>query len=387
MTDKTTLQILQKDTAWIKTPKQRAEMTLACKDADKIPRVKDAGKTKQVGGQDVQIMHNGIMVLKDGYQGEWESRVIEGLRGIHEPQEEKAYHEVIKRADPGGVMIELGSWWSYYSMWFLKAVKNSTAYCTEPDPENMQLGLKNAELNGFVEDKDIFFRAYASGENDGKKLSFAAEDGSTLPVVERTVDSMIAEEGIKDVQVLHFDIQGAELATLHGARQSIKDAKIRFVVISTHHYTISGDPNIHQKCIDFIKKNGGHIIAQHTILESCSGDGLIVASFDERDKDMSVPVYLQPTNDSLFRHAEADIEIVWKALEVETKAIGKKLKSLQSQVTALESDKSTLQHKLLDESKKRTKAETELLEIRSLRRHLLKRMKSISGRNTQGTNE
>jgi FkbM family methyltransferase len=304
------IQVLQFETAWIKSPEQRAAMTLACDDTKSFKRVKDAGKTKIISGSKVQVMHNGLYVLHDGYQGSWESKIIEGLRGVHEPQEEKVFNEVLNRIEPGAVMMELGSWWSYYSLWFLKAVSDSKAYCTEPDPVNMELGKRNAKINGFKEESDIFFRKYAAGDNDGKVIEFQTEGGQKVSVPIRTIDSIIDQEKIKKIEILHFDVQGAELDTLEGAKKSIQSEKIRYIFISTHHYSISGDPNIHQKCLDFIAKNGGHIIARHTVLESCSGDGLIVASFDKRDKDFKISVSLQSVEDSLFRTPEKDTEIL-----------------------------------------------------------------------------
>jgi FkbM family methyltransferase len=304
------IQVLQIETAWQKNPEQRAAMTLGCKDASHFKRVKDAGETKYIDGNEVQVMHNGLYVLRDGYQGTWESKIIEGLGGVHEPQEEKVFNEVLKHLDSGSVMMELGSWWSYYSLWFLKTIDKSRVYCTEPDPVNMKLGKRNAKINGFIEDRDIYFRSYAAGDKDGKIVKFKTEAGDSVTVPVRTVDSIIKQEKINKIDILHFDIQGAELKTLRGAINAIKAGSIRFIFISTHHYSISGDPNIHQKCIDFIEMNGGHIIAKHTVNESCSGDGLIVASFDKKDIDFKVSVSLQSVEDSLFRIPEQDTAIL-----------------------------------------------------------------------------
>ena len=44
-------------------------------------------------------------------------------------------------------MIELGSYWSFYTIWFNKVVKNAKNYCIEPDIDNLTIGKKNAELN------------------------------------------------------------------------------------------------------------------------------------------------------------------------------------------------------------------------------------------------
>ncbi|CAN5372286.1 hypothetical protein BH10PAT3_BH10PAT3_1610 [soil metagenome] len=301
------------ESPWIKTAEGRAMMTLACADGDNIPRVRNAGKTQKADGRDIQVMHNGLFVLKDGYQGTWQSKIIEGLKGIHEPQEEKVFYEVLKRLKPGTNMIELGSWWSYYSMWFLSAVDKSKAYCCEPDTENIALGRANARLNNFNENEDIYFFQYAAGSDDGKKISFDTLKGESVEVPIRSVDSIMSQEKIPRLDVLHMDIQGVELEALRGALLTVKQHKLRFLFVSTHHYSISEDPGMHDKCIEFITRNGGHIIAAHTVLESCSGDGLIVASFFPEDKNFVVAVTPQPTNDSLFRSTEKDLAILWNA--------------------------------------------------------------------------
>lgn len=208
-------------------------------------------------------------------------------------------------------MMELGSWWSFYSMWFIRAVKDGKAICCEPDPANLKLGNENAKLNNIKIDDQITFYHSAAGVPDGDIIDFQCEDESIIKIPVRTVDSIVAERKIKKIDLLHMDIQGFEMHALQGALKTIKAKKLRFLFVSTHHFAISGDPIMHQRCLDFIKSNGGHIIARHTILESCSGDGLIVASFDEQDKDFSVDVTLQATDDSLFRPAEIDTSILW----------------------------------------------------------------------------
>ncbi|MGH7194380.1 MAG: FkbM family methyltransferase [Candidatus Saccharimonadales bacterium] len=290
---------------------ERARMTLACRDTDYLPRVKDAGKTRTVDGTQVQVMHNGLYVAKGAYQGDWQAKVIEGLKGNHEPQEEKVFNEVLKRVRPGSVMMELGCWWCYYSMWFLRSVKDGKAVCCEPDPDNLVTGRRNMQLNGFTEPEDFVFYEAAAGREDRKTISFTTESGRDVRVPIRTVDSLLKEREIDQLAILHMDIQGAELGALKGARKSLGGGKIRFLFVSTHHYLISGDPLIHQKCLQFILENGGHIVAEHTIAESCSGDGLIVASFTKEDEDFTVETSLQHSDDSLFRQPEKDVGLLW----------------------------------------------------------------------------
>ena len=56
------------------TEQQRVSMTLSCADAASIPKVDNAGRFETHGGVDVQIMHNGLKVVRGGYYGRFGSQ-------------------------------------------------------------------------------------------------------------------------------------------------------------------------------------------------------------------------------------------------------------------------------------------------------------------------
>ncbi|MGD0284552.1 MAG: FkbM family methyltransferase, partial [Candidatus Saccharimonadales bacterium] len=229
---------------------RRIEITASCKDCNYIPKVSAAGKVlKNKVGQTYQIMHNGIKVVVDGYYGPWVTELIKKLQGHHEPQEEKVFYELAKLFQPNTTMIELGSYWAYYSLWFHKAVKGGFNICCEPDPRNTEIGQINFALNGYNE--GVKFINAAAGQDDGKVISFDAEhvaDKVRVPI--RSVDSLVKEYKIERLEVLHMDVQGAEYDALLGAAETIKSGRLRFVFVSTHHYLISRNPDIHNKCIE-----------------------------------------------------------------------------------------------------------------------------------------
>jgi len=294
---------------WRMNEYQRRDMTISCNDTDYIKKVPGAGKVTKHSGKDVQLMHNGLSMKLGGYHGDWMAQIITTLKGHHEPQEEKAFYEVLKRLESGASMIELGSFWSYYSLWFNKALKQARNICCEPDPQNMKIGKENAALNHL---DDVIFVESAAGEVDGEMTDVVmdSDPSKKVHVPIRTVDSLAKEYGLDMVDLLHMDVQGFELSALKGAQKLITAKKIRFLFVSTHHYFFSGKANTHQECLHFIKQNGGHIVASHTILESFSGDGLIVASFDVRDKDFSIEMSINHTDNSLFRSYEEDIALL-----------------------------------------------------------------------------
>src|SRR5262249_33912775 len=102
--------------------KRRVRMTLECGDTDAIPKASGAGGVFTGAGSRYQLMHNGVRVIEGCYGGRWTTEIIRLLQGHHEPQEEKAFHAVLPLVRPGGVMLELGSFWGYYSLWFHRQV-------------------------------------------------------------------------------------------------------------------------------------------------------------------------------------------------------------------------------------------------------------------------
>lgn len=292
----------------------RVKMTVSCKDCDYIPKVKNAGKIKKIGNKKYQIMHNGVLVENDGYYGEWMSKIIQTLKGHHEPQEEKVFHEILKFIPDSSAMIELGAYWSYYSLWFNKQISGATNLCCEPDPENLKLGQRNARANGA---KNIHFILSAAGKDDQQTIQFKPQEDDRPPVAVpiRSIDSIMQEHKLDTVAVVHMDVQGAELSAIEGARVSVEQGKIRFMIVSTHHYSISGDNLTHERCLSLIKEMGGNIITEHAIHESFSGDGLIVASFFVADKGIKIDVSENRMSNNLFRSYTEDLDIVKQAYE------------------------------------------------------------------------
>lgn len=264
--------------------KRRIIMTTSCRDCDYIPKIENCGEIFVEKNITYQYMHNGIKIPEGCYHGRGITEIIKLLNGHHEPQEEKIFYEILKYIPSNGLMIELGSHWSYYSMWFQKNILQAKNYMIEPDPYNLQVGKINFLLNNMV---GHFFNAFISDKSSNMEEFHCESDDKRRLIQKICVDDFIQDNIIERVDLLLADIQGYEYQMLLGAEQSIKNKKIRFIFISTHHKLISNDPIIHFRCIEFIKKYNGHIIASHTIAESFSGDGLIVASFFEEDRNIN----------------------------------------------------------------------------------------------------
>jgi FkbM family methyltransferase len=285
--------------------KRRILMTARCPDADSIPKVSGAGDLFEEAGCRFQLMHNGIRVLEDCYYGRWMTELIRLLRGHHEPQEERVFHEILKYLSTNGTMIELGSFWSYYSLWFHSSVAQAKTFMVEPDPNNLEIGRRNFALNKC---SGAFFNLRVAKASSQAEPFQCESDAILRPIPKIAMDDFIHQNAIDFVDLLLADVQGAELEMLEGARKSIAQGKIRFLVLSTHHHSISKDPILHQRCLQFLKDRGAHILASHSVPESYSGDGLIAASLVPADCNIpSINISKNEAGNSLFREAEFDL--------------------------------------------------------------------------------
>ena len=288
---------------------RRVALTTAVRDTDAIPKVPDAGQVQEHDGRRVQVMHNGVLIDEGCYHGQMITEIVRQLRGHHEPQEEAVFHAIVERlasepSERAPVMVELGAFWAYYSMWFNKALPGSTNIMVEPDPVNLEVGRRNFALNGM----DGLFVHAAAGSAHGETVWLPCEsDWKVRRIATVTLDGLLREHNVDRFDLVLCDAQGAELDVLRAAREALAAGQIRFLVVSTHHWTISGDPLTHQKCLGELTQAGAHIIAEHSVAEGCSGDGLIAASADARDAGFTVPITHVRAKDSVFGELEYDL--------------------------------------------------------------------------------
>ena len=253
----------------------RIEMTVRCGDCESIPKVDRAGEIVVENGASVQIMHNGLRVSAGGYHGPWMSEIISRLKGHHEPQEELVFHEILKRVTSEAVMLELGGFWSYYSMWFLQGMKGRRAFVIEPDPNNLLVGESNARLNGCP----IQFQQACVGRTSESSHPFATETSGVIDIPRIAVPDFLHWHQIDHLHVLHCDAQGAEIDVVSSCEDLFRQGGISFLLLSTHSRQITADPLTHQRCLAMIREFGGNVFAEYDVHESFSGDGLIAAYF------------------------------------------------------------------------------------------------------------
>jgi hypothetical protein len=238
---------------------QRAALVVASPDNAYIPRVADAGKIRR----GTQLMHNGLRIAVGSYFGPEMAVILKRNRGVHEPQEERVFQMVLPEMPAGASMLELGCFWAFYSMWFASAVKNPQCFLLEPDSFNLKNGQRNFALNGFT------------GEWLNAFVGDTVDQHSSPPVL--TVDYILRKYGVRQLDILHSDVQGHEVAMLDGAREALSSGRVRYVFISTH----SND--LHVQCEKRLRANNYMMLTSIDLDDSFSGDGLIVARHPNYD--------------------------------------------------------------------------------------------------------
>lgn len=266
--------------------KVRLQIAVQSHDFDDIPRVATAGKViTPAEGRPYQIMHNGLKLYSDSNYGEYCTQIIAGLRGCHEPQQEKVFSEILQQIPPQGTMIELGSYWAYYSLWFNQAIEGATNYMIEPLPRHLQDGRDNFALNG----RSGHFTQACIGRTVQPAITFRYYDGRTLQLPQISVDAFIETHAIPFVHLLHADVESAEYEMLLGSQHAITTGRIGYLFISTH-----GEP-FHEQCLRFLRQHNCFIIAECNHADSYSVDGMIVAATPAIANPVRVPIsYRRP---------------------------------------------------------------------------------------------
>lgn len=231
----------------------RIENVLRSADNKDIPRAKNAGKIIDK----YLYMHNGIKIDPLSYYSYPNLKMLIENKGVHEPQEEKAFMMVLDGLKKVGdkTMLELGSYWSFYSLWFKTQFPSADCYMVEPNRRNLAYGKRNFSLNNF---KGTFLHGGISSQVDKKENI-------------TTVDQICKSQKIDFLDILHSDIQGFELEMLHGSERMFSNNKVGYVFISTH----SND--LHRDCEQLLKEKYNFItVASADLDDSYSWDGVLV---------------------------------------------------------------------------------------------------------------
>ncbi len=142
----------------------------------------------------------------------------------------------------GGTAVDAGAFIGRHTLAYARAVgPQGRVLSVEPLPDNFRLLQGNVRRNGY---RQVRCAACALGRTSGqvrlgydRETSIASTCGDFplhLMVAQRSLDDLLAEEHIAQVDFLKIDVEGAELDVLEGSRQTLAASPQARLVIEIH---------------------------------------------------------------------------------------------------------------------------------------------------------
>jgi|ERR1700722_1947287 len=163
--------------------------------------------------------------------------MVQRAMGSYEP----AKHALIrKHLRPGMTFIDVGANKGDFTLLAARLAGSSGRVISiEPEPDNHSILQRSIALNNY---SNIRVLQIALSDRDGtSNLQIGSTSGAhtlspefnglrTIAVPTRTLDGIVAEQGLRAVDMLKIDVQGLELAVLRGAAETLR-ANPRIVVL------------------------------------------------------------------------------------------------------------------------------------------------------------
>lgn len=188
--------------------------------------------------------------------------------------------EHIDRSNP--TMIELGSYWAFWSLCFRKKFPEGKNILVELGKRQLSIGRKNFELNGFnethywgglhIDNSNVYEPSVRESNynyaNHGGYWDTSLVGKMTGPEI--AFEDIYSIEGLDVIDLLHVDIQGSEyplIVNLHAHHPEILN-KIQNIIIATH------SPSIQRNLLQILVESGMKILKNEPF-GTIGGDGMI----------------------------------------------------------------------------------------------------------------
>jgi len=126
------------------------------------------------------------------------------------------------------IMIELGAFWSLWSIIFRKKYPKGKTIIVEGDLEKLNVGINNLSLNDI--NNVTYYHNTIYGE---KSNTLFSEDIKDIKLSE-IINSIISDK----IDLIHMDIQGSEIYAIDDIINLILNNKLSYSIIATHSESI-----------------------------------------------------------------------------------------------------------------------------------------------------
>ena len=177
-------------------------------------------------------------------------------------------HDLIERFCPkeGDVVVDIGAHIGCYTIISSKRVgANGKVIAIEADPSNFEMLNHNIKLNQLtnitalnyaVYSKETKIKLYLPGEESGYTIyntlmiERAKPREKFVEVSANTLDNLLQQNGIRQVNWIKIDVEGAELEVLKGATNILSKSKDIALLIEIHN--LHTGINLYEQIVEFL---------------------------------------------------------------------------------------------------------------------------------------
>lgn len=150
----------------------------------------------------------------------------------------------------GDVVVDVGAHYGFYALHASRLVgAGGMIFSFEPHPKNYERFVTNLSSNGIrnviplnkaLGECDKPIRLYVSSHSERHSTSFTLNpsthySGNYIRVESARLDTVVGELGIKRIDLIKIDVEGAELSVLKGAKKTIDQFRPS-LTIAAYHY-------------------------------------------------------------------------------------------------------------------------------------------------------
>ena len=207
--------------------------------AELTPQVKLVGSDEKLGLQQFSYGNRTFWIGKEGHELAGKQLLV-NLIADHKADAESANGSHVHKGD---FVIDVGA---HVGVFTAKALELGAAkvVAVEPDPTNIEC-LRRNFANEIKEGRVVIYPKGAwssattltfheSSDNSGMPSAVIGRDGATFQLAVEQLDKIAEETGLKRVDFIKMDIEGAEREALKGARNILNQFHPRLMVDAYH---------------------------------------------------------------------------------------------------------------------------------------------------------
>ena len=174
----------------------------------------------------------------------------------------------------GATCVDVGAHWGYFSLIAAARVGASgRVIAVEADPRvfatlqrtlslNPGLAVEAVQVAAAAEPGTLVLNGYDErGDNWGISSVATSQGGAAFEVQAERLDDLLDRSGVGEVGLLKMDIEGAEVLALRGCKRSLREQRIRSLLLELHPPQIAALQSTVHELIGDLRRNGYHLWA------------------------------------------------------------------------------------------------------------------------------